>query len=312
MPRPGPREVRIRVESAPLNPSDFMLIDGIYAYRPPLPSATGAEGVGTVVETGDDVTLTAVGDRVLILPSQRQGTWQEEHVVDERLTVPIKRQVDTDQLATVGINGATAHLLLRYGGQMAPGTWIAQTAANSNVGLFVIALARKAGLRTLNIVRRSEAVQPLLDAGADIVLVSGDNLQGEVAEVLADQRLALALDGVGGLATQPLAPFMAREASIVNYAAPSREAVAVHPMYLNFKNLHVHGFWMHNWLDYAPREEIVQVYDHIIDLVADGVLSTPIEARYDLTDYIRAMTHARAVGRHGKILFRPAGTSNAR
>ena len=97
---PGPTEVRVRVATAPLHPSDFMLIDGIYGFRPPLPSPAGSGGVGTVVETGPDVTLAAVGDRVLILPSERPGTWQEELVVDERLTVGVKRRVDTDQPAT--------------------------------------------------------------------------------------------------------------------------------------------------------------------------------------------------------------------
>ena len=41
----GPEEVLVSMEAAPLNPSDFLLVRGIYAVRPPLPFSLGAEGV---------------------------------------------------------------------------------------------------------------------------------------------------------------------------------------------------------------------------------------------------------------------------
>ena len=36
---PGPNQVLIGVEFSPINPNDLMVAKGIYAYRPPLPSA---------------------------------------------------------------------------------------------------------------------------------------------------------------------------------------------------------------------------------------------------------------------------------
>lgn len=306
--QPGPAdagEVRVAVEAAPLNPSDFMLMDGRYPFRPPLPSPAGSEGVGRVVEIGDGVTSVKVGDRVLVLPSGQPGTWQEEIVVAERFVVRVGRDADPVQLATVGINAATAYLLLRYG-SLEPGAWVAQTAANSGLGGFIIALARRAGLRTLNVVRRPEVAGALLDIGADAVVVSDDTLGAQLAEVLGDDRIPLVLDGVGGPVIGELAPFLARDAHIVSFAALSGQPVAVHPMYLNFRNLHLHGFWLNNWLDSAPREQIEEVYAHVIDLIADGTLATGIEATYGLDEYAEAITHARSAGRTGKIVFTPA------
>jgi mitochondrial enoyl-[acyl-carrier protein] reductase / trans-2-enoyl-CoA reductase len=303
--RPRAGEVRVAVEAAPLNPSDFMLIDGRYPFRPQLPSPAGSEGVGRVVETGDGVTSVKVGDRVLVLPSGQPGTWQEEIVIAERFVIRVGRDADPVQLATVGINAATAHLLLRYGNPE-PGSWVAQTAANSGLGGFVIALARRAGLRTLNVVRRPEVADALLDLGADEVVVSDGTLGEQVAEVLGDDRISLLLDGVGGPVVGDLAPYLGREAHIVSFAALSGQPIAVHPMHLNFRNLHVHGFWLNNWLDSAPRDEIEQVYAHVIDLIADGTLSTGIEATYGLDDHAVAITHARSTGRAGKIVFTPA------
>ena len=45
---PGPNEVLIGIEFAPLNPSDLLLAQGIYGVRPALPSVIGNEGVGRV------------------------------------------------------------------------------------------------------------------------------------------------------------------------------------------------------------------------------------------------------------------------
>jgi NADPH:quinone reductase-like Zn-dependent oxidoreductase len=62
--------------------------------------------------------------------------------------------------------------------------WIAQTGASSATAGYVVALARHAGLRTLNVVRRPESVKPLLDAGADVVLVEGADLTDRAADAI--------------------------------------------------------------------------------------------------------------------------------
>src|SRR6266851_1120104 len=52
---PGPNQVAVAIEAAPINPSDLMLIAGDYGVRPQLPAALGAEGVGRIVAVGDGV-----------------------------------------------------------------------------------------------------------------------------------------------------------------------------------------------------------------------------------------------------------------
>jgi NADPH:quinone reductase-like Zn-dependent oxidoreductase len=63
------------------------------------------------------------------------------------------------------------------------------------------------------------------------------------------------------------------------------------------------GFWLLTWLSRAPRSEIVDAYQYLGSLVADGSLSVPIEATYRLDDYRRALEHADAPKRGGKVLF---------
>jgi NADPH:quinone reductase-like Zn-dependent oxidoreductase len=73
-PAPGPEDVLVSMEAAPLNPSDFLLVRGTYAVRPSFPFAVGAEGVGRVTQTGSKVDTSLRGKRVLILPTYEQGT----------------------------------------------------------------------------------------------------------------------------------------------------------------------------------------------------------------------------------------------
>jgi NADPH:quinone reductase-like Zn-dependent oxidoreductase len=111
----GQEEVLVSMEAAPLNPSDFTLVRGIYGVRPALPFSMGSEGVGRVVKTGSKVDVALQGKRVLILPTYEQGTWADQVVVPVRNIVPMSDEADPLQLSMIGINPATAYLLLnRY------------------------------------------------------------------------------------------------------------------------------------------------------------------------------------------------------
>jgi NADPH:quinone reductase-like Zn-dependent oxidoreductase len=127
-PDPGPEEVLVSMEAAPLNPSDFLLIRGRYGVRPAFPFSVGAEGVGRVTRIGSKVDVAFQGKRVLILPTYEQGTWADQVLVSVRNIVPISDEADPLQLAMIGINPATAYLLLNRYVSLMPGDWIGQTA----------------------------------------------------------------------------------------------------------------------------------------------------------------------------------------
>src|SRR5580698_2059561 len=86
---PGPGQLAVSIEAAPINPSDLNLIRGVYGVRPDLPAALGAEGVGRVVAVGAGVDVSRVGTRVLVVPTLEQGTWCERAVLDAHNAVPV-------------------------------------------------------------------------------------------------------------------------------------------------------------------------------------------------------------------------------
>src|SRR5271168_5261461 len=77
---PGPRDVTVALEAAPVNPSDLLEILGVYGLQPQLPAGVGAEGVGRIVAVGAEVRASRVGDRVLVVPGRGYPTWREQTI----------------------------------------------------------------------------------------------------------------------------------------------------------------------------------------------------------------------------------------
>src|SRR6266566_2233606 len=194
----GQEDALVSMEAAPINPSDFLLVRGMYGVRPAFPFSVGAEGVGRVTQTGSKVDVALQGKRVLILPTLEQGTWADQVVVPVRNIVPMSGEADPLQLAMIGINPATAYLLLQRYVCLMPGDWIGQTAANSALGQYIIKLAKLSGVKTLNVVRREAAAEQVRQWGGDRVVLQGDNLHKDIEQALDGKKLSLVLDQVGG------------------------------------------------------------------------------------------------------------------
>src|ERR1700758_4730596 len=304
----GQEDVLISMEAAPLNPSDFLFVRGMYGVRPTFPSPVGAEGIGRVAKIGSRVEVALRGKRVLILPTYEQGTWADQVVAPARNLVPMSDKADPMQLSMIGINPATAYLLLNRYVSLMPGDWIGQTAANSAMGQYIIALAKLAGVKTLNVVRRKEAAQQVRQWGGDHVVLQGDNLPKEIEEALDGKKLSLVLDTVGGTPVGELAKSLKPAASIVVYALQSGQFPAISPGDLIYRGLSLHGFWLINWMRNAPPTEIQEIYQKLGDLVADGSLAAAVDHVYPLDQFKEAFKQSLQSNRSGKILFKFGAT----
>jgi NADPH:quinone reductase-like Zn-dependent oxidoreductase len=190
-----------------------------------------------------------------------------------------------------------------------PGDWIGQTAANSAMGQYVIKLAKLAGVKTLNVVRRKEAAEQVRQLGGDLIVHQGDDLQKDIERVLDGTRLSLVLDTVGGTPVGELAKALKTGGSVVVYALQSGNFPAVSPKDLIYRGLSLHGFWLINWIRNAPRAEIHEVYQKLGGLVADGSLSAAVEHAYPLDQFKEAFEHSLKPSRNGKILFKFGGSN---
>lgn len=301
---PGPDEVVVEVQAFPINPADLLTISGAYATRPPLPATLGAEGVGRVEAVGTSVTGLQVGDRVVLLA---RDNWCQKRRVPATAVLKVPEQADLLQLAMLKVNPATALLMLRSYVDLRPGDWVIQDAANSGVGLNLIHLARAEGIRTVNVVRREGLQGELQAAGADVVVVDGDDLAPRVAERTGDAAIRLAIDAIGGEMVMRLGDCLSEGGTIVNYGLLSGRPCMLRGDQTVFKGLTLTGFWLAPRLTGMARPELESLYADLVARIAAGELRVEVEATYAIEDIKTALEHAERGGRSGKIIVLPNG-----
>lgn len=302
-PSPGAGEVLLEMVAAPINPSDVLTLTGQYGILPPLPAVGGNEGVARVAALGDGVTNLALGDTVLMPVGS--GTWTSHLVAPAATLLRLPPNADATQLSMLAVNPPTASLLLSEFVSLAEGEWVVQNAANSGVGEYVIQLARARGLRTVNVVRRLDAVAPLEALGADVVLVDGPDLAARVAQATGKANIRLGLDAVGGAATDRIAQTVAVGGTVVNYGALAGEACKIAPGSFIFRNLTLRGFWLALWFRQSTPAQQQALYGDLAMRIARGELSTRVHATYPLARIKEAVEAAAAGGRQGKIVLVP-------
>jgi len=259
----------------------------------------GAEGVGRIARTGSAVRHLKPGDRVL-LPGP--GCWRERFKVPGKVVFALPEGVDPKQLAMLRVNPPTAYLMLHQVVAPKPGQWVIQNAANSGVGHCLIRLARLAGVKTVNVVRRESLVQPLLASGGDVVLTDGPDLDARVRKAIGEAALPLAIDAVGGSGTQRLARCLSDGGTVVNYGVLSGEPCMVDGRDTVFRDVRLQGFWLRKWFVDTPPAQIAALYRELAAWVADGTLAVEVEAVYPIRRIKEAVAHAARGGRSGKIL----------
>ncbi|HEV2972793.1 MAG TPA: zinc-dependent alcohol dehydrogenase family protein [Pirellulales bacterium] len=297
---PGPNQVLIGVEFCPINPSDLLLATGIYALRPALPTVIGNEGVGRILDVGPGVRNVKVGDRVL--PPLSSFTWREQMVISADGLFALPPDADARQSAMLSINPPTAALLLSEYVNLKPGEWVVQNAANSGVGRWVIAFAKRRGLKTVNIVRRQELVPELEAIGGDLVVVDSPDVSERIKAAVDHAELRLALDGVSGLATGVLAATLSPRGTLVSFAAMSLNPMSISPLDIIFKPVAVRGFFMGH-PEFAAK--LAPAAGQAAEMIASGQVHVPVAATYALSSIKEAVAHAQ---RGGKILLDVAGT----
>jgi trans-2-enoyl-CoA reductase len=305
LPPPEAGQVLVEVMAAPINPSDVLTLTGQYGSLPPLPAVGGNEGVGRVVEAGPGVTGLKPGQSVLLPVGS--GTWTTHMLADAKALVALPEGADFQQLSMLSINPPTAALLLSDFVDLQPGEWVVQNAANSAVGGYLVQLARARGLRTVNVVRRESARAPVEALGGDVVLLDGDDLAARVREATGGARIALAVDAVGGMATEHLAQALTPGGTVVNYGAMGGEACALSPASLIFRDIRLRGFWLARWFREANAETRGRLFAELVSLIASGRLRAQVQATYGIEEIRQAVAAAASGERSGKILVLPNG-----
>jgi NADPH:quinone reductase-like Zn-dependent oxidoreductase len=308
VPRPGPGQVLVHVAASPINPSDLMFIRGLYGFKKALPAIPGFEGSGTVVDAGAGMLPHWLkGRRVACAatdPSVTGGMWAEYVAVRARLCVPVRKQVDTEQAATMLVNPFTAWGLMdeaRRGGHRA----VVQTAAASALGRMVIRLGRRFSIPIINIVRRVEQVDLLHKEGAAHVLNSSETrFDTALREVCHKLGATIGFEAVAGEMSLRVLRAQPPRSRLLVYGALALQPCQIDPATLIFEEKRVEGFLVSVWLRRRNRLSQLRVANRIQDLLAED-LKTEIRARFPLKEVARALQEYESNMTGGKVLLAP-------
>jgi NADPH:quinone reductase-like Zn-dependent oxidoreductase len=247
LPVAGDDEIVVRMQAAPINPSDQGNLFGpadlatlrregdvtvadipegrrrAVAGRVGRALPMGNEGAGTVVAAGSAPSLT--GRVVALFGAPSYTTYRVVRAADVLVLPP---GTLPEQGASAFINPLTALGMIetmRREGHRA----LVHTAAGSNLGQMLVRACRADGVPLVNVVRTPDAAALLRGAGANHVCdLSDPEFDRSLAEAIAETGATLAFDAVGGgtLANRILA---AMESALLREATEySRYGTAVH------------------------------------------------------------------------------------
>jgi NADPH:quinone reductase-like Zn-dependent oxidoreductase len=302
MPEPGPGEVRIRMQLAPIHNHDLWTIRGQYGYKPTLPAIGGSEGLGVIHALGADVEGLAVGQRVAA--ASGRGTWAEYFVASARMVIPMPDAIADETAAQLIAMPLSALMLLEFL-QVPRGGWIVQNAANGAVGKTLAMLAAARGIRVLSLVRRDAGVGEMAALGVDnVISTAAPDWRDAAKAVLGDGLAGVAVDSVGGQASADLMALLGENGVLVSFGAMSGEPMQVPSGDMIFKHATVKGFWgskVSREMSVADKRRLV---GELIQHALAGELKLPVDAVFDLAHAAQAAAASVQPGRSGKVMLR--------
>ena len=223
MPVPSENEVLIKVEAAPINPSDLALLISFAAdldniefsgedetpkttikIRPGLmaalkgrvdqPMSAGNEGAGIVVGAGEKATAL-IGKTVGVAGGSMYSQYRCAPassclVMDEGIT--------STEAASSFVNPLTALAFVETM-KMENHAALINTAAASNLGQMLVKICKDDGIPLVNIVRKPEQVKILKDLGAEYICdTSQSDFMKDLVEAIIATGATLGFDATGG------------------------------------------------------------------------------------------------------------------
>lgn len=304
IPRAGPNQVVVHITARPINPTDFISVRngrvGGNGY-----GTIGSEGCGVVHEVGEGVTAVQKGQRVVTITGTEvfkgNGAFQEYILLDPSLVWPVPSDMPDEKAAQFVINPWTSYSML-HDLQVPKGEYIIQSAAGSTLGKQVITLAAHFGIKTINIVRRSEQEAELKSLGADEVICSSEaDVVARVKEITAGKLAWGALDAVSGTMTATLAACVRDGGQVFVYGTLSGKTVSMSTLDL-WRDVVIRG-----WIIYTKvmqsAEKSHAVAKEVAPLITSGVIPVAECERWAFGDFLKAMEVAERSGGAKKILL---------
>jgi NADPH:quinone reductase-like Zn-dependent oxidoreductase len=306
VPAPKPGQVLIEVRLAAINPSDVMFVKGQYGQPRVQGQPAGFEGVGIVVEAGQEAAAQALlGKRVAFATGYSNwGSWAEFAVAEAGGCIPLIDSVGDEDGAALIVNPLTALAMfdiVREDGQKA----FVMTAGASQLAKLTMAVAAEQGFRPIAIVRKDEQIPLLKEAGAAHVLnAEAPDFRTALKEVMKAEEPRIFLDAVTGPQAATIFDALPKRARWIIYGKldPAMTPI-MQPGQLIFMQKQIEGFWLVDWMRRTPPERKAAAAMEAQKRFSDGRWSTDVTAIVPLADAMARVPEELARP-NGKVFIR--------
>ena len=167
VPRPGPDQVLVRLDSAGIGVWDPYVRSGEVEFGPSgFPRVIGNDGAGEVVAVGDRARRFHVGDRVYAY-SFEGGFYAEYVALDEDDLAPIPQGLSAEEAGALGADGVTALRGLDDRLHLQAGQTLLVYGASGGIGHLAVQLAKRMGAKVLAVASGRDGVELARTLGAD-------------------------------------------------------------------------------------------------------------------------------------------------
>jgi NADPH:quinone reductase len=299
-PQAGPGEVRVKLATSGVNPSDVKSRQGLtrkIAWPRVIPDSDGA---GVIDQVGDGVPKSRVGERVWIWNGQWKrafGTCAEYIALPAAQAVKLPDKVSFEAGACLGIPAMTAHHAVILS-EAAKGTTLLVAGGAGSVSQYVIQFAKMAGATVLTTVSSPDKAKAAREAGADHTIdYKRDNVGERVMEITGKKGVDAVIE-MDLAANAKLIPQVLRPKGSVIVYGTSPEAVL--PAAFCLVNSIQLKFFLVYELDAQERERTVSAISRAL---TDGTLVNRVGPTFPLAD-IAAAHEAVEAGTIGNVIIK--------
>ena len=315
LPAPAAGQVVLRMDATGVSFAEQQMRRGKYYDQPAFPFVPGYDVVGTVTAVGAGGDATMIGRRFAAVT--KTGGWASALLLDAADLVAVPAGIAATDAETVVVNGITAWQMLHRVARVPNGATIVVLGANGGVGSTLVQLARHAGMTVIGTAapRHHETVRAL---GAIPVDYRDPDLYRRIREI-APAGVDAVFDHVGDALGESW-QLLRRKGTLVSYgtAATKDEAgnsqlpvlrlfarLLVWNYLPNGKRAHFYNFWAGLRRRAAFRARLHEDLTQVFRLLADGVLTPQIAARFPLAEAGSALARAESRTVAGKVVIVP-------
>ena len=291
LPEPGEGEVRVRIQTAGVNPVDAGIVQGYLDGRLPhhFPLIPGWDLSGVVEKCGFGARRFEPGDAVYAYarrPEVQWGTFAENTVIPESYLSKKPESISYEEAGAIPLVGLTAYQSLYEAGNLQGDQTVLILGASGGVGTFAVQLAKARGANVIGIA--SEKNHPYMkDLGADETITYEDTDIAKAVLDITSEGVDLIFDCTRGDTLGKSLQALKDGGKLVSITKSNPDIDSS----VEF--------------EYVFVEPNSKQLDHLRELVDERKIDVPISKTFSLDQTAEALKQIQTLHTKGKIVIKP-------